>query len=50
MGEELSKNIQPVNGMETDGVTGYINSAIKLQTWLFSEAFVLDVMLHPLAV
>lgn len=50
MGEELSKNVQPVNGMETAGVTGYINSALKLQPWLFSEAFVLDVMLHPSAV
>lgn len=49
-GEELSKNTQPVNGMETKGATGYINSALKMPLWLFSEALVLDVMLHPTAV
>lgn len=50
MGEELSKNTQPVVGTETGGVTGFINSALKLQLWMFSEALVLDVMLHPSAV
>ncbi len=50
MGEELSKNTQPVNGMESAGVTGYLRSVKKLQPWLFSEAFVADVMLHPSAV
>lgn len=49
-GEELSKNTQPVNGTEIRGATGYINSALKLQPSLFSEAFVLDVMLHPSAI
>ena len=50
MGEELSKNTQPVNGMESAGMTGYLRSVKKLQPWLFSEAFVADVMLHPSAV
>ena len=49
-GEELSKNTQPVNGTEIRGATGYINSALKLQPSLFSEALVLDVMLHPSAI
>ena len=50
MGEELSKNSAPVIGMERCGVTAMINSAIKTTPWLNSEAYVLDVMLHPSAV
>jgi formate C-acetyltransferase len=50
MGEELSKNSAPVIGMERRGVTAVINSAIKTVPSLNSEAYVLDVMLHPSAV
>ncbi len=49
-GEELSKNSAPVIGMERKGVTAMINSAIKTVPSLNSEAYVLDVMLHPSAV
>ena len=49
-GEELSKNSAPVIGMERRGVTAMINSAIKTVPSLNSEAYVLDVMLHPSAV
>lgn len=50
MGEELSKNAAPVIGMERRGVTAMIHSALKCDPYLFSEAYVLDVMLHPSAV
>ncbi len=50
MGEELSKNSAPVIGMERRGVTAMINSALKTIPSLNSEAYVLDVMLHPSAV
>ena len=50
MGEECSKNVAPVIGMERNGALGMIRSALSLPPWLFSEAFVLDVMLHPSAV
>ncbi len=46
-GEECSKNAAPVVGMERKGVTAMIRSALSTQPWLFSEAYVLDVMLHP---
>lgn len=49
-GEEFSKNVAPVIGMERKGVTGLLHSSMKLSPYLFSEAFVLDVMLHPSAV
>jgi len=50
MGEELAKNSAPVIGMERRGVTAMIHSALKCDPYLFSEAYVLDVMLHPSAV
>lgn len=50
MGEELSKNSAPVIGMERKGVTAVINSALKTVPSFNSEAYVLDVMLHPSAV
>ena len=46
-GEELSKNTAPVNGTERNGVTGTMLSAMKTSMWLFSEAYVLDLMMHP---
>ena len=50
MGEELSKNTAPVIGTERKGVTGTLLSAVKTDMWLFSEAYVLDLMLHPSSV
>lgn len=49
-GEECSRNVQPVNGAEHCGVTGYLRSVLHLEPKYFSEAFVADVMLHPSAV
>lgn len=49
-GEECSKNVAPVIGMERRGILPMIRSAIKLDPTLFSEAFVIDAMLHPSAV
>lgn len=50
MGEELTKNIAPVVGAERKGVTGTLRSGMHLDTHLFSEACVLDMMMHPSAV
>lgn len=50
MGEEFSKNSAPVIGMERKGVTAMIRSALSTEPYMFSEAYVLDVMLHPSAV
>lgn len=50
MGEELSKNIAPVVGAERKGITGTLRSAMQLETHLFCEACVVDMMLHPSAV
>ena len=46
-GEEFSKNTQPVVGMERNGITAMMRSALSAQPWLSSEAYVLDMMLHP---
>ena len=50
MGEECSKNIAPVVGTERRGVTGTLRSGMNLDTHLFSEACVLDMMIHPSAI
>ncbi len=50
MGEELSRNIAPVTGAERKGITGTLRSAMQLETHLFCEACVVDMMLHPSAV
>lgn len=50
MGEECSKNVAPVIGMEKKGVTAMMHSVLKCPPYMFSEAHVLDVMLHPSAV
>lgn len=50
MGEECSKNVAPVIGMERRGILPMIRSAMHLDPTLFSEAFVIDAMLHPSAV
>lgn len=49
MGEELSRNIAPVAGAERKGITGTLRSAMRLETHLFCEACVVDMMLHPSA-
>ena len=49
-GQELSKNGDPVVGMDKNGVTALINSALKLTPHQYPESFCLDVMLHPSAV
>ncbi len=49
-GEEISKNASPVAGMDKNGVTALINSALKMRPYLYPEAFCLDIMLHPSAV
>lgn len=49
-GEEISKNASPSVGMDKNGVTALIGSAVKLKPYLFTEAFCLDLMLHPSAV
>lgn len=46
-GEELSKNASPVMGMNQNGVTALISSALKLHPEDFHESFCVDVMLHP---
>lgn len=48
-GEEMSKNASPVSGMDTQGVTALLSSAVKLEPTLFTETFCLDIMLHPSA-
>ena len=49
-GEEISKNASPAPGMDRNGVTALIKSALKLQPYIYPESFCLDVMLHPSAV
>jgi formate C-acetyltransferase len=50
LGEEMSKNISPVMGMDTQGVTALIHSATQLDPSMYTEDFNVDVMLHPSAV
>lgn len=49
-GEELSKNASPVVGMDKNGVTALIESAVNIVPSNYHESFCLDVMLHPSAV
>lgn len=46
-GEELSKNASPSPGMDKNGVTALVESAVKLSPSDYHESFCLDVMLHP---
>ena len=48
-GDELSKNISPVMGMDKQGVTALVHSAVKVDPSLFTTDFCLDVMLHTSA-
>ena len=49
-GKELSKNASPVPGMDRNGVTALLNSAVKPNPALYTESFCIDIMLHPSAV
>lgn len=47
---EISKNGSPSVGMDKNGVTALLNSAIKTKPFIYTESYCLDVMLHPSAV
>lgn len=49
-GDEISKNGSPSVGMDREGVTALIKSALKARPDTYCESFCLDVMLHPSAV
>lgn len=49
-GEELSKNASPCVGMDKNGVTALINSALAAKPYSYCESYCIDVMLHPSAV
>ncbi len=49
-GDEISKNGSPSVGMDREGVTALIKSALKARPYTYCESFCLDVMLHPSAV
>ncbi len=49
-GDEISKNGSPSVGMDKNGVTALIKSALKARPYTYCESFCLDVMLHPSAV
>ncbi len=49
-GEEVSKNISPVQGADINGVTALIRSSRHFDPANFPTGYPLDVMLHPTAV
>jgi len=49
-GEEMSKNISPTMGMDTNGVTALVKSVTRIDSALFPGDFPLDVMMHPTTV
>ncbi len=49
-GDEISKNASPTVGMDKNGVTALINSALKTKPYLYPESHCIDIMLHPSAV
>ena len=48
-GEEISKNGSSAPGMDREGVTALVKSALKLVPSSWSESFCVDVMMHPSA-
>ena len=46
-GEEMSKNISPTMGMDTNGVTALVKSVTRIDSAMFPGDFPLDVMMHP---
>ncbi len=49
-GDEISKNASPSVGMDKNGITALINSALTIKPYTYPESFCVDVMLHPTAV
>ena len=49
-GDEISKNGSPSVGMDKNGVTALIMSALAIEPPTYAESICLDVMLHPSAV
>ncbi len=49
-GDEISKNSSPSVGMDKEGVTALMKSALKTRPYTYYEGHCLDVMLHPSAV
>jgi len=49
-GEEMSKNLSPAMGMDTNGVTALIKSVTRIDSVLLPGDFPLDVMMHPTTV
>lgn len=49
-GDEISKNGSPSVGMDREGVTALIKSALKARPYTYCESFCLDMMLHPTVV
>ena len=49
-GMPLSKNMRPVNGMERNGLTAFLSSALQIDQTAFVDGAPLDIMLHPSAV
>ncbi len=49
-GEEVSKNISPTMGADTNGVTALIRSVTRMDSAMHPGDFPLDVMLHPATV
>ena len=48
-GGEISKNGSPSVGMDRNGVTALINSAVKIKPYMYPESFGFDIMLHSSA-
>ena len=49
-GDEISKNASPSVGMDREGVTALMKSALKTRPYTYCESHCLDVMLPPTAV
>lgn len=46
----FSKNMRPVNGMEREGITGYMRNMLAINQYNLIDAAPLDFLLHPSAV
>lgn len=49
-GQEISKNASPTPGMDRNGVTALLNSALTTMPYTYMESHCVDVMLHPSAI
>ena len=43
----FSKNMRPVNGMEREGITGYMRNMLAINQYNLIDASPLDFILHP---